>query len=275
MSAFITFEGPEGSGKTTVINEVYHRLVKDYDVIMTREPGGVPTGEEIRKIVLEGNDMDIRTEAMLFAASRREHLVLKVIPALKEGKVVLCDRYIDSSLAYQGYARGIGVEEVRALNEFAINGLYPDLTIYLNVSAEVGRERIIKNSRDQNRLDQEDLKFHEKVIEGYQEIIHNESQQDSQELADQLVKNNFRATKLATTGGFLRAGNTTFLCGVNDDRVDEILSVINQTCGNREQLVSPITPMGGSADSYIPYPVEVEVGGATVFVMPVDAFHQF
>ncbi|HEB5853400.1 TPA: dTMP kinase [Staphylococcus aureus] len=189
MSAFITFEGPEGSGKTTVINEVYHRLVKDNDVIMTREPGGVPTGEEIRKIVLEGNDMDIRTEAMLFAASRREHLVLKVIPALKEGKVVLCDRYIDSSLAYQGYARGIGVEEVRALNEFAINGLYPDLTIYLNVSAEVGRERIIKNSRDQNRLDQEDLKFHEKVIEGYQEIIHNESQRFKSVNADQPLEN--------------------------------------------------------------------------------------
>ncbi|HBP2860699.1 TPA: dTMP kinase [Staphylococcus aureus] len=189
MSAFITFEGPEGSGKTTVINEVYHRLVKDYDAIMTREPGGVPTGEEIRKIVLEGNDMDIRTEAMLFAASRREHLVLKVIPALKEGKVVLCDRYIDSSLAYQGYARGIGVEEVRALNEFAINGLYPDLTIYLNVSAEVGRERIIKNSRDQNRLDQEDLKFHEKVIEGYQEIIHNESQRFKSVNADQPLEN--------------------------------------------------------------------------------------
>ncbi|HCV8355355.1 TPA: dTMP kinase [Staphylococcus aureus] len=189
MSAFITFEGPEGSGKTTVINKVHHRLVKDYDVIMTREPGGVPTGEEIRKIVLEGNDMDIRTEAMLFAASRREHLVLKVIPALKEGKVVLCDRYIDSSLAYQGYARGIGVEEVRALNEFAINGLYPDLTIYLNVSAEVGRERIIKNSRDQNRLDQEDLKFHEKVIEGYQEIIHNESQRFKSVNADQPLEN--------------------------------------------------------------------------------------
>ncbi|HDB7369135.1 dTMP kinase [Staphylococcus aureus] len=189
MSAFITFEGPEGSGKTTVINEVCHRLVKDYDVIMTREPGGVPTGEEIRKIVLEGNDMDIRTEAMLFAASRREHLVLKVIPALKEGKIVLCDRYIDSSLAYQGYARGIGVEEVRALNEFAINGLYPDLTIYLNVSAEVGRERIIKNSRDQNRLDQEDLKFHEKVIEGYQEIIHNESQRFKSVNADQPLEN--------------------------------------------------------------------------------------
>ena len=78
---------------------------------MTREPGGVPTGEEIRKIVLEGNDMDIRTEAMLFAASRREHLVLKVIPALKEGKIVLCDRYIDSSLAYQGYARGLALKK--------------------------------------------------------------------------------------------------------------------------------------------------------------------
>ena len=100
--------------------------------------------------------------------------------------------------------------------------------------------------------------------------------QDSQELSDQLVKNNFRATKLATTGGFLRAGNTTFLCGVKDDRVDEVLSVIDNTCGNRDQLVSPITPMGG-ADSYIPYPVEVEVevGGATVFVMPIEAFHQF
>ena len=98
--------------------------------------------------------------------------------------------------------------------------------------------------------------------------------QDSQELSDKLVKHNFRATKLATTGGFLRAGNTTFLSGVEDDRVDEMLKVINDTCGNREQLVSPITPMGGSADSYIPYPVEVEVGGATVFVMPVEAFHQ-
>ncbi|HEC2145878.1 MULTISPECIES: cyclic-di-AMP receptor [Staphylococcus] len=99
--------------------------------------------------------------------------------------------------------------------------------------------------------------------------------QDSQELADKLVENNFRATKLATTGGFLRAGNTTFLSGVEDDRVEEILELIGGSCGNREQLVSPITPMGGSADSYIPYPVEVEVGGATVFVMPVESFHQF
>lgn len=99
--------------------------------------------------------------------------------------------------------------------------------------------------------------------------------QDSQELSWSTRKNNFRATKLATTGGFLRAGNTTFLCGVDDERVDEALTVIDNTCGNRDQLVSPMTPMGGSADSYIPYPVEVEVGGATVFVMPVEKFHRF
>ncbi|MEJ7260210.1 dTMP kinase, partial [Staphylococcus epidermidis] len=85
-------------------------------------PGGVKTGEQIREVLLEGDDMDDRTEALLFAASRREHLVGKVIPSLENGKLVLCDRYIDSSLAYQGYARGIGIEEVKSINEFAING---------------------------------------------------------------------------------------------------------------------------------------------------------
>ena len=176
MTAFITFEGPEGSGKTTVIQQVAEKLKNEYNIILTREPGGVKTGEQIREVLLEGDTMDDRTEALLFAASRREHLVGKVIPALNTGKVVLCDRYIDSSLAYQGYARGIGIEEVKSINEFAINGLYPDITIYLDVSVEVGRERILKNQRDQNRLDQEDVKFHEKVVEGYKKIIHNESE---------------------------------------------------------------------------------------------------
>ncbi|MBF7023003.1 dTMP kinase [Staphylococcus kloosii] len=171
MSAFITFEGPEGSGKTTVLQQVAAKLQDKFETIVTREPGGVSTGEQIREILLEGGDMDKRTEALLFAASRREHLVGKVIPALDQGKVVLCDRYIDSSLAYQGYARGIGVEEVKAINEFAINGLYPDLTIYLDVSVEVGRERIVSNLREQNRLDQEDVAFHEKVVEGYHKVI--------------------------------------------------------------------------------------------------------
>lgn len=176
MSAFITFEGPEGSGKTTVIQQVAQKLENQYSVVLTREPGGVKTGEQIREVLLEGDDMDDRTEALLFAASRREHLVGKVIPSLENGKLVLCDRYIDSSLAYQGYARGIGIEEVKSINEFAINGLYPDITIYLEVSVAVGRERILKNQRNQNRLDQEDVKFHEKVVEGYKKIIHNESE---------------------------------------------------------------------------------------------------
>lgn len=171
MVAFITFEGPEGSGKTTVLNQINKLLSENYNVISTREPGGVSTGEEIRNILLDGENIDIRTEALLFAASRREHLVEKVIPALKNNKVVLCDRYIDSSLAYQGHARGIGIEEVKKINEFAINGLYPDLTIYLDIDAEVGRERILKNQRSQNRLDKETLTFHQKVIEGYKTLI--------------------------------------------------------------------------------------------------------
>lgn len=171
MAAFITFEGPEGSGKTTVLNQINKLLSENYNVISTREPGGVSTGEEIRNILLDGENIDIRTEALLFAASRREHLVEKVIPALKNNKVVLCDRYIDSSLAYQGYARGIGIEEVKKINEFAIKGLYPDLTIYLDIDAEVGRERILKNQRSQNRLDKETLTFHQKVIEGYKTLI--------------------------------------------------------------------------------------------------------
>lgn len=174
MSAFITFEGPEGSGKTTVLQRVSERLQAQFEVLITREPGGVPAAEQIREILLEGEAVDERTEALLFAASRREHLVEKVLPALKAGRVVLCDRYIDSSLAYQGYARGIGVEEVRAINEFAINGLYPDLTVYLDITAETGRARIQSNARDMNRLDHESIAFHQQVIEGYHQLIEQE-----------------------------------------------------------------------------------------------------
>ncbi len=99
--------------------------------------------------------------------------------------------------------------------------------------------------------------------------------QDSSSLLNELLKNNFRATKLASTGGFLKSGNTTFLIGTEDARVDKALEVINDSCRSREQMVAPVSPMGGNADSYIPYPVEVEVGGATVFVLPIEQFHQF
>ncbi|MCG3400519.1 dTMP kinase [Staphylococcus massiliensis] len=171
MKGFITFEGPEGSGKTSVIRALYEKLNDTYDVITTREPGGVQTAEAIREIVLEGENMDERTEALLFAAARREHLVQKVIPALEKKQIVLCDRYIDSSLAYQGYARGIGVSEVKAINEFAIKDHYPDLTIYLDVSPEVGHARIKSNQREQNRLDAESMAFHKKVVAGYKQTI--------------------------------------------------------------------------------------------------------
>ncbi|MCI7058804.1 MAG: dTMP kinase, partial [Mollicutes bacterium] len=122
MSKFITFEGGEGSGKSTVMKDVATRLTKEgYKLVLTREPGGTPIAEEIRNVILDKDNtkMDPRTEALLYAASRRQHLVEKIWPALERGEIVLCDRYLDSSLAYQGGARGLGVDEVLSINMFA------------------------------------------------------------------------------------------------------------------------------------------------------------
>ena len=167
---FITFEGTEGSGKTTVIEKVeqYYKE-KGYQVIRTREPGGSKIAEDIRNVILDVNNtnMDSITEAMLYAASRRQHLVEKVIPYTEQGYIVLCDRFIDSSLAYQGHARGLGIDKVYQLNLIATNGLLPDATIYVDVRPEVGLARIKTNNREQNRLDLEKLSFHDKVYEGY------------------------------------------------------------------------------------------------------------
>lgn len=172
---FITFEGPEGAGKTTVIEHIYERLVAEgHDVLLTREPGGIHISEAIREVILhvDHTEMDAKTEALLYAAARRQHLVEKVIPALKGGAIVLCDRFIDSSLAYQGYARGIGVEEVLKINEFAIGKTMPDLTIFFDITPEKGLERVLSNAdREKNRLDHEKLSFHQKVYEGYEQVI--------------------------------------------------------------------------------------------------------
>jgi dTMP kinase len=167
---FVTFEGTEGSGKTTVIEKVEQYYInKGYKVIRTREPGGSKIAEDIRNVILDVNNtnMDAITEAMLYAASRRQHLVEKVIPYLEQGYIVLCDRFIDSSLAYQGHARGLGIEKVYQMNLMATNGLLPDVTIYIDVKPEVGLSRIKSNNREQNRLDLEKITFHEKVYEGY------------------------------------------------------------------------------------------------------------
>ncbi|MGQ4669177.1 dTMP kinase, partial [Metabacillus halosaccharovorans] len=144
------------------------------EMIFTREPGGIHISEKIREVILnkEHTEMDSRTEALLYAAARRQHLVERVVPAIESGKIVLCDRFIDSSLAYQGYARGLGIEEVLSINEFAINGLMPDLTFYFKIDPKVGLQRISKSSeREKNRLDLEELSFHQKVQEGYEKVI--------------------------------------------------------------------------------------------------------
>ncbi|WP_339148283.1 MULTISPECIES: dTMP kinase [unclassified Sutcliffiella] len=168
---FITFEGPEGAGKTSVIQKLAKELEdRSYPIILTREPGGIAIAEQIRSVILDcdNTEMDARTEALLYAAARRQHLVERVIPALQDNKIVLCDRFIDSSLAYQGYARGIGVEDVLGINEFATEKMMPSLTVYFDIEPEAGLERIAANNkREINRLDQEKLDFHYKVKEGY------------------------------------------------------------------------------------------------------------
>lgn len=170
---FITFEGTEGSGKTTLIEKVaQHYKNLGLNVITTREPGGSKIAEDIRNVILDVNNtsMDSITEALLYAASRRQHLCEKVIPYLEKGYVVLCDRFIDSSLAYQGYARGLGIENVYQVNQFATNGLLPDVTIYVDVHPEIGLARIKSNNREENRLDLEKLDFHKRVYEGYYQV---------------------------------------------------------------------------------------------------------
>ena len=174
---FIVFEGGEGTGKTTAIDEIYDWIISNnLKCIKTREPGGIKISEQIRQVILskENKLMDGRTEALLYAAARRQHLVEKVIPALDEGIIVLCDRFIDSSLAYQGYARNLGIEEVMSINKFAIGKYMPDVSILFDLDPKIGLDRINSNdSREINRLDLEKLDFHEKVREGYNIIYEN------------------------------------------------------------------------------------------------------
>jgi dTMP kinase len=172
---FITLEGGEGSGKTTVLGRVAAYMQnRSIPYRITREPGGVEIAEKIRSIILDPahTAMDARTEALLYAAARSQHLEEVVEPALKEGLTVLCDRFVDSSLVYQGHARGLGMEEVWSINRFAIGERMPDLTIYLDIEPEVGLSRISANQdREVNRLDLESLAFHQKVREGYQLLV--------------------------------------------------------------------------------------------------------
>ena len=170
---FITFEGPDGSGKTSVATAVCEKLSQmGYDVIHTREPGGIAISEDIRNIILDPKNtmMDAKTEALLYAASRRQHLVEKVFPAVEAGKIVICERFLDSSLAYQGYGRQLGFDEVLGINLFAIDNTYPDLTIYLDIDEQAGLDRL-SDREFKDRLDQESIEFHHRVSAGYREVL--------------------------------------------------------------------------------------------------------
>ncbi len=170
---FVSFEGIDGSGKSTITQYVYHYFLnKGTHVMMTREPGGNMIAEKIRAIILDPvNDMmDDRTEALLYAASRRQHLVEKILPALDKGTLVLCDRFVDSSIAYQGYGRQIGPKEILEINLFAIENHMPDITFFLDVDLEIGLSRV-EDRAEKDRLETSGDSFFKRVYDGYQEII--------------------------------------------------------------------------------------------------------
>lgn len=169
---FITIEGPDGSGKSTQIPYIKDFLEKKgYEVLLTREPGGTIIGEKIRELLLDKDykEMSAVTEALLYAASRAQHVAELIIPALKEGKVVLCDRFVDSSIVYQGNGRGLSLKAIIDINEFATCGLKPDITILLDIDPEIGLNRV-KVTKEADRLEQEKLDFHRRVYRGYKDL---------------------------------------------------------------------------------------------------------
>ena len=167
---FISVCGLDGAGKGVLMENIKKHLdSKGVNYILTREPGGTVVAEKIREVIVN-EDIDDITEALLFASARRDHVEKKIKPALKEGKLVISDRFIDSSLAYQGVGRGLGIDFVKHINEIAIGDFMPDKTIYLDLDPEIGLQRIKENNREENRLDKEKIDFYKKNREGYLEL---------------------------------------------------------------------------------------------------------
>lgn len=168
---FITVEGSDGSGKTTFINSATEYLVKKgYKVITTREPGGTEFSEKVRELLFDSsNEIDAKTESLLFCVSRRDHIIKKIIPYVEDGYIVICDRFVDSSIAYQSYGRGLNKQDIMDINKYTTDGLEPDLTLYFNVDVEVGLSRT-KSRGENNRMDNESLKFYKDVKRGYDEL---------------------------------------------------------------------------------------------------------
>jgi dTMP kinase len=170
VSMFVTFEGPEGAGKSTQVQLVAEHLRQlGYDVLATREPGGTQLGERIRNVLLASNDYAIvpRAEALLMTAARAQHVADVIHPALQNGQIVLCDRFIDSTLAYQGAGRGLPIDELELLQAFAVDALRPDLTVLLDLPVSIGLTRRRQSGAPMNRLDRDDAEFHERVRTWY------------------------------------------------------------------------------------------------------------
>ena len=170
---FITLEGPDGSGKSTIMKLIINYFNdKNIEFIATSESGGTEIGEDIRKIILDerNKDMAAETEALLYAASRSQHVEEKILPALKSGKVVLCERFVLSSLAYQGVGRNLGIEKVKMINDFATKGVEPDLILFFHVDPVATLDRKTEEMGGA-RIEKEGTKFHKKVYEGYMKLL--------------------------------------------------------------------------------------------------------
>lgn len=193
---FISLEGPDGSGKSTAAKKIVPQLqqLSTQEVVLTREPGGSAIAEQLRDIILDVHNsaMDARTEALLYAAQRRQHIVDVILPALQANKIVLSDRYIDSSVAYQGAGRQLGMQEIWQLNLFATQKLLPQLTLYFDIPPAVGLKRIQqKRAQAADRLEKEQLDFHQRVTAAYQQLITQDADRivkiDAQQTPDQVV----------------------------------------------------------------------------------------
>lgn len=191
---FITFEGADGSGKTTQLNNVKSFLEqKGFDVVITREPGALDIGQKIRNILLHHDGIVAdRCEMFLFLADRAQHVETFIKPAIDEGKIILCDRHTDSTIAYQGYGRGQDINLLKDLNKIAINGLKPDLTLLFDVSTEVAQERV---GSEKDRMESAGIEFHKKVRNGYLELQKQEPERIKMVNANNSIEEVFEETK--------------------------------------------------------------------------------